>query len=199
MKKLLSALFVLALCSSVAMASVPDPSNCEVTPDQNNGVMVCPDGNFPTPLPASVITVTVRNSANNPIEGAIVEVDFHSNIEICTSFENGVLTNASGVAQLTLAAAGCVHNVPNAAVVRANGIIIRTFNFVKSPANGSATDNAPLNTVGTAALVAFGGAFNGVTTNPICMDLDNDGAVAVSDLVPFGVAYNRAYSCTLDN
>ncbi len=198
MKKLLSALFVLALCSSVAMASVPDPSNCTVTPDLNNGVVVCPDGNFPTPLPASVMTVTVRNSANNPIEGATVEVDLHSSIALCTSFVNNAITNASGVAQITLAAAGCVHNVQNAVIVRANGIIIRTFTYVKSPANGSASDNLPLPLIDGSAFVPFAASFNGVEPNFVCMDFDNDGSCDGGDLVIMALAFNRAYGCTLE-
>ena len=68
MKKLLSALFVLALCSSVAMATVPDPSNCEVTPDLNNGVLICPDN--PVLLNGTTYTITVRNADNNPIPNA---------------------------------------------------------------------------------------------------------------------------------
>lgn len=198
MKKLLSALFVLALCSSVAMASVPDPVNSSVAPIFNNGLVLCPDGNFPTPHPSGVITVTVKNSANNPIAGAVIEVDFHSDIAICDSFfaQFPVLTNASGEAQVVLAAAGCVNNVTNAAVIRANGIPIETVRNLKSPANGSASENAPLQNVGSAALVPFANSWLGAEPVFHCADYDNSGDMGSPDLVIFATAFLRAYGCT---
>lgn len=198
MKKLLSALFVLALCSSVAMASVPDPSNCEVTNIINNGVLVVPDqSGVSGPYGPTILGVTVRNSANNPIPNAIVEVDLHSNIALCSSFVNTATTNANGFAQITLAAAGCVHNTASAAVIRANGLIIRTVANVKSPANGQPDANLPLNEVGLAAAVVFSDAFNGVSPQFQCMDMTNSGECGIGDAIFFSDCFNAAYSCTL--
>ena len=67
MKKLLSALFLLALCSSLAMATVPDETKCTVTPDLNGGCLIAPGT-----LTGTTLTITVRNSSNNPIPNAAV-------------------------------------------------------------------------------------------------------------------------------
>lgn len=197
MKKLLFALVVLALCSSVAMASVPDPGNSSVTPDYNNGVILVPYPGAPAvPYGASVLTVTVKNSANNPIAGALVEVTFHADIALCTSFVPTATTNASGMAEIILAGAGCVHNTANAAVVRANGIIIRSFLNAKSPANSSAAGNSPESSVNLSSLGAFVDAYNGFADGP-CTQLINAGSTGIGDMSIVLDGYIEAYSCTL--
>jgi hypothetical protein len=195
MKKLLSALFVLALCSSVAMATVPDPSNCEVTPDLNNGVLICPDN--PVLLNGTTYTITVRNASNNPIPNAAVVFELGAEIAVCTTFVDNATTDANGVATIILRGAGCIHNQANAAVVKANGIVIKTFNYVKSPANGGTTTNAPLESVDTSALVAFADTFNDVVPSGTCHDYDNSGNCDTGDLPFFGDAFSNANSCDL--
>jgi hypothetical protein len=73
MKKLLSALFLLALCSSLAMATVPDPSKCSVTPDYNGGCLIAPGV-----IGGTTLSITVRNSSNNPINNAVVTVSLNA-------------------------------------------------------------------------------------------------------------------------
>jgi hypothetical protein len=195
MKKLLSALFVLALCSSVAMATVPDPSNCEVSPDLNNGVLICPDQ--PVLLNGTTYTITVRNSSNNPIPNAAVLFELGSEIAVCTTYVDNTTTNASGIATIILRGAGCIDNQANAAVVKANGIVIKTFNYVKSPANGAHDFSAPLASVDTSALVAFADEFNDVVPDGVCHDYDNNGNCDTGDLPFFGDAFSNANNCTL--
>jgi hypothetical protein len=194
MKKLLSALFVLALCSSVAMATVPDPSNCEVTPDLNNGVLICPDN--PALLNGTTYTITVRNADNNPIPNAAVVFELDVNVGICTTFVDNATTDANGVATIILRGAGCISNQANAAVVKANGIIIKSFNNVKSPANGAPDFNAPLEAVDTSALVAFADTFNGIAFGD-CHDYDNTGTCDAGDLPFFGDAFSNFNNCDL--
>ncbi len=196
MKKLLYALVVLALCSSVAMASVPSPENSSVATDFNNGVILVPHDGRSAPYAASVLTITVKNSANNPIEGALVEVTLHGNIALCTSFVPTAVTDASGVAQITLAGAGCVHNTANAAVVRANGVIIRTFANAKSPANMDPDGNSPTASVGLQALTVFQDAFNAAYPGS-CTDITNNNETGLGDLTIVVDCFNVAYECTL--
>lgn len=185
MKKLLSALFVLALCSSVAMATVPDPTKCSVSPaDVLLGVVLSPDS--PAPIPASVYTVTVRNADNNPINGAAVEFLFATGIRVCTTAVHTGSTNSQGIVTITLRGGGCVTG-SGACRVKANGVEIRNFVNAKSPDYDGAAANGVVN---LSDLVNYG-------TGNLCHDYDNNGAVNLSDLVLFASAYAPQHTCTL--
>lgn len=193
MKKLLAALFVLALCSSIAMGTVPDPDKCTVVPNLNDGVLICP-GN-PAPINGTTYTVTVRNSNNDPIPDASVEFQFNANIVICDDAVHTVTANSSGVAIVTLKGGGCVQNTGGACVVKANGVLIESFANCKSPDNGTNHTSSGNGNVGIEDLVAFGDEFNG--TQDDCHDYDNTMSTDVSDLPFFGDAFSAANSCTL--
>ncbi len=185
MKKLLSALFVLALCSSVAFATVPDPTKCSVTPaDALNGLVLAPDS--PAPIPASVYTVTVRNADNNPIPNAAVEFLFGTGIRICTTAQHTGTTNTLGQVVITLRGGGCATGA-GAATVKANGITIRPYVNAKSPDYDGAVGNGIVN---LADFVNYG-------AGNACHDYNNDGLVNLSDLVLFASAYSPQHSCTL--
>jgi hypothetical protein len=186
MKKLLSALFVLALCSSVAFATVPDPAQCDVVPgDALNGLVIAPDS--PSPIPATVYTVTVRNSSGDPIPSADVSIEFGAGISICNTAVHNVPADGNGVAIVTLRGGGCLNGIANAGVVKANGVPIRNYNNVKSPDFDGAAGDGIVNVVD---LVFY-------KSGDLCHDYDNSGFVNVVDLVIFAGAYLPQHSCTL--
>jgi hypothetical protein len=190
MKKLLSALFVLALCSSVAFATVPDPSKCTVVPaDALNGVVLCPDS--PSAIAATNYTITVKNTSGNPISGASVVIEFPAptNIRFCTTAVNTGTTNASGVCVITLRGGGCQRTSGStyAAVVKANGVVLRSYYNAKSPDYDGVGPNGLVN---LSDLLAFRGAVG-------CHDYDNSGTMTLSDTLIFAPGYSPAHSCTL--
>lgn len=188
MKKLLSALFVLALCSSVALATVPDPTKCVVAPaDALNGLVLAPD--TPAPIAASIYTLTIRNSANNPINNANCTIEFPppTNTRFCTTAVNSGTTNASGVCIITLRGGGCT-NGTGVGLVKANGVVIRSLNHVKSPDWDGAAASGSMT---LADLLAF------KSTTIGCHDYDNTGTMTLADLLIFSGAYVPPHSCTL--
>jgi len=190
MKKVLSAAFALALCSTIAMADVPDPAQCSVSPsDALGGVICCP--NIPSALTESINTITVKNQPGNPIANASVIVLLTASNPSCPAAVLTGTTNASGVVTITIAASGCAQNTPSACVVKANGVTIRSFVNCKSPDFDGAGGNG---TVNLSDLIAFANEFNGITI-PGCHDYTNDGATNLSDLIPFGAAFSTAKHC----
>lgn len=186
MKKLLSALFVLALCSTMAFATVPYPPYCVVSPcDALNGVVLCPDN--PAPIPASIVNMTIRNQSNNVIPTASVNITFGAGpFCFCNTMQYNTTTNANGYAQLVLRGGGCLNNVDQAAVIRANGTVVRNYRNAKSPdwdgANGSCVVNL-------SDYVRY-------NTHDLCHDYNNDGLVNLSDLVLFTSGFSPGHSCT---
>jgi hypothetical protein len=192
MKKLLSALFLLALCSSLAMATVPDPTKCTVTPDLNGGCLIAPGT-----LSGTVLSINVRNSSNNPIPDAVVQVVFNAAIEICTTATHNASTDANGNCTVALRGGGCVNaSTAGACVVIANGIEIKNYNKVKSPDNASHDSSVPSGTVTIADLPFFGDEFKG-TAAAACHDYTNDGFVTTADLPFFGDAFKAGLNCPL--
>jgi len=193
MKKLLSALFVLALCSSVAFATVPDPSKCTVVPADNLlGVVLCPDS--PAPIAATVYTITVKNSAANPIANASVAIEFPvpTNIKNCTTANNTGTTNASGVAVITLRGGGCQKTSGSvyAALVKANGVVIRSYYNAKSPDFDGVGPNGIVNLQDLLV-------FRQPEPPETCHDFDNNGVKNLSDTLIFAPAYSPQHTCTL--
>jgi hypothetical protein len=187
MKKVLSALFALALCSGIAAANVPVPENCDVDPaDALNGVILGPDS--PAPIPASVYTVVLRNIDNQPISGAPVVFEFSAGgLVFCTTAQNSGVTNNQGTAVITLRGGGCKDNQAGAVTVKGNGVPIRNYNNAKSPDwNGVNGDGD----VDLQDLVSFR---SGIT----CHDYDNANGVGLPDLVIFVSGYVPTHTCTL--
>lgn len=192
MKKLLSALFLLALCSSLAMATVPDPTKCSVTPDLNGGVIIAPGL-----LNGTTLSIVVRNASNNPISGATVVVVFNNTIDTCASWSNQTTTAGDGTATLALRGGGCVNSAtPGACVVIANGIEIKNYTRVKSPDNASHLTSVPSGSVSTVDLPYFADEFKGVVAAG-CHNYDNDLDVDTADLPYFGDAFKAALTCVL--
>lgn len=184
MKKLLSALIALALCSSVAMATVPDPPKCTVAPcDALGGVVLCPD--TPAPILSSIVNLVIRNSSNNPINNAAVNIAFGTGLCFCQSMVYNTNTNSSGQATLTLRGGGCLRGVADAVVIRANGVIVRTYLNAKSP------DWAP----GCDLRVNLSDVIRFTPRTDLCFDFDNNGNVDLGDLIIFTSGYTPAHSC----
>jgi len=190
MKKLLSALFVLALCSSVALATVPDPTKCTVVPaDALLGVILCPD--TPTVPSSTIYTVTVKNSAGAVIPNANVAFQFPlpTNIKECTTNVLTGTTNGSGVCVITLRGGGCqrTSGAVFACQVVANGVIIRSYYNAKSPDWDGAVSNG---TVNLADLITFKGPIG-------CHDYNNDNVMNLADTIVFAGGYQPQHTCTL--
>ena len=186
MKKLLSALFALALCSSIALATVPSPPNCSVSPcDALGGAVMCPD--VPGAIANSVVTLTIRNQANNPIANAAVNVTFGTGpLCICGTMVYNATTNASGVAVITLRGGGCIRNTANACVFVANGTIVRAYSNLKSPDWDGAAGNCTVN-LGDLVVYARG--------TDLCFDFNNTGAIDIADFQIFASGYSPSRHC----
>jgi hypothetical protein len=184
MKKLLSAFIGLALFSSLAMATVPDPPKCSVTPcDALNGVVLCPDQ--PSAIASSIVNMVIRNSSNNPINNAAVNISFGSGLCFCASMVYNTTTNAQGQATLTLRGGGCLTGVSGAAVIRANGVVVRSYSNAKSP------DWAP----NCDRRVDLGDLIRFAPRTDLCFDFDNVGGVDLGDIIIFTSGYTPAHSC----
>jgi hypothetical protein len=208
MKKLLSALFLLALFSSVAAATVPDPAFCHVSPiygvvgnAAREVVIVSPPYNsYLGHLTGTQYTIHVANSSNAPIVGAAVAVSFSSAvpnaIRVCPSAQHTGVTDVNGDVQLWFTAGGCLTNFAGACVVTANGVEIRVVRGVRSPDNGDHSLNQPDGYVDTVDLSVFGAEYKGAyTTNPLCHDYDYSLACDTVDLTYFGEGYKRNMQC----
>jgi len=197
MKKLLSALFLLALCSSLAAETVPDPAKCTVlvllgppnpTPAQKVALIA------PGPLNGTHLTITVRNGNNNVIPGAVVDVFFDQAIAICSNAIHHVIADNLGVANVDLRGGGCLINFAGACTIVANGATILDVFNVRSPDNASHTASVPDKFVAIGDLTFFADEFLHVAAAG-CHDYDNTGLVDISDLPPFGDAFVASLQC----
>ncbi|MFN8548976.1 MAG: hypothetical protein U0527_13675 [Candidatus Eisenbacteria bacterium] len=161
----------------------------EVVPwDALNGGIVCPPN--PTPLPASIAQITIRNSLGNPIPGlSVVVLVTQLSLPMCSEFTG--VTDSQGHVDIVCGAAGCAHHVPGALVIKANGVTIRVYQNCKSPDFDGASGNGA---VGLPDLIAFAREFNGQSP-PSCHDYTNDGLCNLADLTIFGPAFSRALHC----
>ena len=200
MKKLLSALFLLALCSSLAGASVPDPTFCTVGPLLGNQALPATQVAFLSPgaINGTTITVTVRNLNNVVIPNSVVIITFATgpgNIGICTNAVHTNTTDSNGRAIITLKGGGCLTDDPNACVITASGWPIRTLYNVRSPDNEGHTTSVPNGAVNVQDLGAFGDEF--VVGPAACHDYDKMNGCNTQDLGLFGDAFALGTSCSL--
>jgi hypothetical protein len=190
MKKVLIALFAVTVCSMIAMADVPDPANCSVTPsDALDGAVLCPAS--PSAIDASVNTIVVHNGDDDPIPGASVEVLFTALNNICPSAVLTGTCDSTGTVTITFEGGGCAHVVPSAAVVKANGVTIRDYQNAKSPDYDGASGNG---TVDLSDLIDFSNQFLDVEPNE-CHDYDNNGNTGLEDLIVFGGPFLNLNQC----
>jgi len=200
MKKLLSALFLLALCSSLAAATVPDPTYCTVTPiyggplAADECVIIHPANHA-----SNYYTITVHNSSDAAIPGAVVKVQFTAGILVCGTPTpiHEVIADGSGVANIYLRGGGCMTNVADACRFLANDIQIRVVKGVRSTDNGDHNLNAPDLAVNAVDLGKFGAEFKGTyTTQPLCHDYNLDTVCNAVDLSLFGAGFKGGWVCT---
>lgn len=190
MKKMLFSLLGLALTGSMAFADVPDESLSTVQPsDALDGLVFSPLN--PAPSPASVNTITIRNSSNNPINNASVVISVGASTTLCGATVLTGVTNAAGQVVLTLGGGGCAHNQALSGTVQANGVTIRQYSNVKSPDYDGAAGNL---SVGLADLTQFSNEFLDNVANE-CHDYDNNGNTGLEDLIIFGTPFTTAASC----
>jgi len=202
MKKLLSALALVALFSSLGMASVPDPLYCTVSPLLGPGSPQVPATQVafiaPGPAAGTTITITVKNYLNVAIQNASVVVTFNNAIKTCTTAVHTATTNAQGVCTISLRGGGCLSGTAGACVITANGIEIRNLQFVRSPDNDSHTASSPTGSVTVGDLTFFAAEFGGTApAGSNCHDYDNSGSCGVIDLTYFGPSFTAGFACPI--
>ncbi len=192
MKKFAIAILGVALCSSAAFATIPNPVNCSVEPgDALDGPFLAPSD--PTPPPATINTITVRNSANNVIENATVVITLTAANIVCGSTVLSGTTDAAGQVALTLGGGGCVDDIPLSGVVKANGITIRAYENVKSADYDGAAGSLVID---LSDLVSFSAEFLAAAGTGTCHDYNNDGTTGLPELVLFGPTFTTPNTCT---
>jgi hypothetical protein len=144
-------------------------------------------------------SVNVRNAANAPINNAVVEVLVGGQADnytgLCAYQDDGLVknTNVSGDVTFNVQGGGCFKGQPDAAQIRANGVIIRTYTNVMSP-DYAGSDNHGVPglyslSVNPQDLAAFVAAYQGGTGPASCHDYDNDGTTNPTDLAVFTSSY----------
>jgi hypothetical protein len=190
---LLVCVFSLFVIGNV-LADVPDPARCTTSLDIVQRIYLCPDGLGD--CTTASFTVTIRNAANNPIQGAFVEVLIGglgtNHTRICPSQSLTLNTNASGVAVFNIGGGGC-YKTGGAAVIRANGVEIRSFGAVMS-SDYASCDNTGIPgmsnlQMGPEDLAAFVSCYEGGHGGPSCHDYNNSGSTGPEDLGIFVAAY----------
>jgi hypothetical protein len=198
MKRLLISVCALALIAGAAFADVPDPSNCTCGLDQVGRLLIIPGGGTPwAPNSNATFSVNVRNAANAPINNAVVEVliggQGTGEIGICDNQQLTKNTDVAGNVTFNVAGGGCYKNMPDACVIRGNGVIIRTYVDVMSP-DYTSNDNVGIPyrwslTVAPTDLASFVSAYAGGTGPASCHDYDNGGTTGPTDLAVFVASY----------
>ena len=114
------------------VAAQVSPADCTVEPwDTFTHAFVCPGGSYGY-SPDAGVKITVRNSTNDPVSGALVEIDFSDCSTLCIDpITNGLsgTTDQSGTVILKPRVGGCA---TCAVLVKANGILIRSYTEVVS-------------------------------------------------------------------
>lgn len=201
MKRLFLILGVLALVASAATADVPDASQSSTTLDLPGRLYLCPNQDMPddaSECDQADFTVIVRNAAGNTIANAVVEIlvgcQVDERVRLCTSNVLVKNTNAVGEVSFNIGGGGCCKGEPGAAVIRANGVTLRSFDKVMS-ADYSEFDNVgnPNRSdldVDPVDLAAFVQAYQGGAGPASCHDYDNSGGTDPVDLAAFVEAYD---------
>jgi hypothetical protein len=198
MKRLLISLCALALIAGAASADVPDPSNCTSDLDDVGRLLLIPGGEDPwQPNSAADFCVNVRNAADAPINNAVVEIlvggQAGNYVGICDFQELVKNTDVAGDVCFNIAGGGCYKGFPDACVIRANGVTIRTYTMVMSP-DYTNFDNVGVPgrwdlTVAPTDLASFITAYAGGTGPASCHDYDNNLTTGPTDLAVFVASY----------
>ena len=182
MKKLLSALFLLALTAGVAAADTPDPAYCSVLPgDDLDNPRFLGIPYTDADIVYADINITIAAYGGIVIEGAEVELVFNESCDglcFCAGYPTYTgLTDENGEITFNLKVGGCC-DLPAAMSVVASDIPIRGWIFVSpdlgqpgEPGSDCAVDGADFtlfnNNYGLGTPYGWCADFDG--------DLDNDG------------------------
>ena len=200
MKRLLSALVLLALAGGVAAAGVPDPNNSLVLPPDGAlqprilGILDERPAGVHNPHPFANLTITIRNFANVPINGVYVVVELNSECDaplcVCDMADLTGYTNASGQVVINVGLGGCCHvDGGAAAAIYADGVVIRSYDYVVSPDWNEALGNCVM---GLDDFTIFGNYW--VSGAGGCTDYDGNGATGIVDFSIFGQGWRQG--CT---
>ncbi len=190
MKKLLSAMVVLALVSGAAWASIPDPDYCTVQPGDAMayprilGVPATTGGS-----PYWDLNIHVAAFGGISLPNAYVEVIFDVSCEdlcSCTGLDLNGYTNASGNISFQVKLGGCCEATA-AAIILADSVPIRQYEFVVSPDLTSPLGGGDCN-VALADFSTFGSHYGG---GGGCTDFNGDNLTGVGDLVVFGGGWGK--------
>jgi hypothetical protein len=191
MRNVVLAVIGLVFTVGIANATVPDPTLCSVEPCDSFGD---PPGSapgmvvYPCPVPggSAEFVCNIRNADNDPIPDAFVEINIlvPANHCICPEAVLTGTTDALGNVTFNISAGGCTFGM-DAVEIIANGMVIRTYQNLKSPDWDSTSDCD----VDLADYIVFGTAFS--TGAPGCHDYFNDGSCELGDFIVFGEAWGH--------
>ncbi len=180
--------FLLGITAGIAAADLDLPC-VSTTLDASQRLLLIPDNDGSDPSIFGAFTVTIKNNQCIPIEHAAVEILIGGGekTRLCGDAVNVQYTDAAGVAVFNIPGGGCFKG-RDAMVIRANGVIVRSFESVVSP-DYAGWDNAGIPnrwslSVTVADFAAFAQAFrNGGSS---CHDYDNNGTTGAADVSVFG-------------
>jgi hypothetical protein len=157
-----------------------------------------PAGNWSSNANAD-FCVNVRNAANAAINNAVVEAivggldDGYTGL--CAYQDPGLVqnTDVAGNVCFNIQGGGCWKSQSDALVIRANGVVIRSYNNVMSPDYGGNDNQGQVYlwslTVDPSDLAAFVSAYRGGTGPASCHDYDMNGTTGPTDLAVFTSSY----------
>jgi hypothetical protein len=200
---LIVGLCLLLVTAPVRSQDTPDPSNCYCTLDETQRLLLIPGGPSPppdgpwAPLHYSAFSVEVRNAQGEPISDAVVEILVAGQDDwttcICANQDLVKTTDPNGYVSFNIAGGGCRKHRPDGCVIRANDIIIRTYDAVMSPDYWAYDDYGRPGycswTVNPHDLAGFVGAYHGGGGPASCHDYNNDGTTDPTDLGIFIQSY----------
>jgi hypothetical protein len=190
MRRFLPLILVFAFVGTAA-ADIPDEENSSCEPWDTNGCAFITPG-LPSEGKSAIdcITVNVRNSDNDPIEGVQVDINFSNCTGLCwcdPPMESSGLTGPDGTTVICFSGGGCEQCT---VIVRADGVTICTYQDVRSTDwDGSACDGI----VGGSDFAFFATAFK-VTQDP-CADYNCDGSVGGIDFSMFAISFSAGDAC----
>ncbi|MCA9727285.1 MAG: hypothetical protein R3E12_03085 [Candidatus Eisenbacteria bacterium] len=180
----------LAIAAPASRAELPDVDVTVNPADALEGLVFSPT--MPSPAPASVNTITIRNASNQPMPGVLVEVVRGGPWNLCSGVTLMGITDAAGRAVITLGGGGmCLDDVGSASLITANGVTVRRYSNVKSPDFDGVSGNLR---VDLPDLVQFSSEFLDHQPNR-CHDYDNNENTGLEDVIIFGSAFTAGASC----
>ncbi len=197
MKKLLSAVIMLALVSGAAWASVPDPEYCEVLPGDEMavprllGITKDAGGSPYWDLDIHVAAFGGVSLANVYVQ-VMINTDCDADLCTCSGLVLDGFTDANGDVSFEVRLGGCCE-MTAAVIIMADDVPIRQYDFVVSPDITSAVGGGDCQVV-LADFSAFGAGLGAGAAG--CTDFTGSGNTVLGDFVVFGAGWGG--SCTTD-